>query len=48
MVESIGKGDAEHDSGLGASNKKLSDLISNLGGNDDDGGDENVIEEEEV
>jgi hypothetical protein len=47
QMESLGKNEQEHDSG--STNKKLSDLISNLGNNgvEDDGGDENVIEEEE-
>ena len=45
QMDSMGK---DHESG-GSSNKKLSDLISNLGNNNaiDDEGDENVIEEED-
>lgn len=45
-MESLGKGELEHDSAI-SSNKKLSDLISNLGNNQEEG-EENVIEEEGV
>ena len=45
MVESQGKTDTEHESGQ-TTNKKLTDLINNLG-NGEEVGEENVIEEED-
>ena len=49
MVDSLGnKNDGhDHESGGYGNNKKLNDLVNNLGPDADDIGEENVIEEED-
>jgi hypothetical protein len=44
MVDTQGK--ADHESFM-SSNKKVHELISNMGGDNQDDGDENVIEEDD-
>lgn len=49
MVDSQGKTDADNETGYSVGNKKLNQLINNLGQpTHDDDGEENVIEEEDV
>jgi hypothetical protein len=46
MVDSLGNKNDVHESGY-SNNKKLNDLVNNLGPDADDIGEENVIEEED-